>query len=132
MRRGGQDAGQVNNPVPRRLARVIPAELLGVAETLGAPQTKEVFVTAAENVRGITNATDLAERLTLVDHAGELRRGPFAVIEFDTPVSGLSSPVGRSNHGFAGRGLTTGGAREFSIPNFRFDELKNVAIRIVR
>lgn len=39
------------------------------------------------------------------------------VIEFSTPSEGLASPVFRSNPGFVGGGLTSGGAPEFVIPN---------------
>ena len=57
---------------------------------------------------------------------------PFSlsVIEFDTPV-GLASPIGRTNAGFIGGGVTKGGAREFVVPNFSIDELINVTMRIV-
>ncbi|MGD1879802.1 MAG: polymorphic toxin type 10 domain-containing protein [Kiloniellaceae bacterium] len=34
-----------------------------------------------------------------------------------TPQSGVSSPVFRTDPGFVGGGRTTGGAREFVIPN---------------
>ena len=124
-------AGRVTNPVPRRMARVVPAQY-AESPTLAAPGAQEAFVTAAEDITGITTSRGLAERLTLIDEAGNLIEGPFVVFEFDTPVSGVASPVFRSSPGFVGRGLTAGGAREFTIPNLPLAELKNLTIRIVQ
>ena len=73
----------------------------------------------------------LANRLTLLDKAGNLRRGPFAVIEFNTPARGLASPVFRDTPGFIQGGLTRGGAREFVLPNMPINQLQNVTTRIV-
>jgi len=86
----------------------------------------EVFVTAAEDISNIVNSQHLANRLTLVDDLGTLRRGPFTVIEFDTPSFGIASPVNREIPGFIGGGLTQGGAREFTLPNLKIDELQNI------
>jgi len=69
--------------------------------------------------------------LTLLNRAGDLRRGPFAIIEFDTPA-GIASPVLRTNPGFVGFGRTAGGVPEFVVPNLRLDELSNVTIRVVQ
>ncbi|GEM67989.1 hypothetical protein SMI01S_15950 [Sphingobacterium mizutaii NBRC 14946 = DSM 11724] len=99
----------LNNSIPKRLARVIPANIKG--NTLGAPGLKDVFVTAAEDIKGL-NASQIAEKLTIPKSVSD-----FLVIEFDTPSSGLSSPINRDNPGFIGFGLTEGGAREFTIPN---------------
>ena len=41
----------------------------------------------------------------------------FTTIQFPTPAQGLASPVFRSNPGFIGGGVTSGGAPEFVIPN---------------
>ncbi|MBC7344076.1 MAG: hypothetical protein H5U03_01365, partial [Clostridia bacterium] len=71
---------------------------------------------------------ELAYRLTLVDEAGNLRQGPFAVLEFDTPEFGIASPINRNIPGFVGRGRTAGGAREFVIPNLPISALKNLRI----
>ncbi len=120
----------ITNPIPRRLARVVPARY-AESPTLGAPGAQEVFVTAAEDIAGITTSRGLAERLTLVDEAGNLIEGPFAVFEFDAPVSGVASPVFRSSPGFVGGGLTAGGAREFVIPNLLLSDLENLIIRII-
>jgi hypothetical protein len=59
-------------------------------------------------------------------------RGPFAILEFDTPEVGVASPVFRNNPGFVGMGRTAGGAREFVIPNLRLEMLENLFIRIVK
>jgi len=94
--------------VPKTLARVIPGEVN--ATTLGRAGVDDVFVTAADDIAGMTPA-QIAERLTIPQSQS------FTVIEFATPAEGLASPVLRSNPGFVGRGLTAGGAREFVIPN---------------
>lgn len=98
----------VTNPVPGRLARVIPGE--GPFSTLGRSDASDVFVTAADDIAGL-NAAELAPRLGIPPSR------VFSVYEFPTPPSGISSPVFRPDQGFVGFGRTTGGAREFSIPN---------------
>jgi RHS repeat-associated protein len=98
----------VTNPIPGRLARVIPGE--GPFTTLGRPGASDVYVTAADDIAGM-NATQIAQRLGIPSSK------TFTVIEFSTPTSGLASPVFRTNPGFVGRGVTAGGAREFILPN---------------
>jgi RHS repeat-associated protein len=126
----GSRAG-IRNSVPKRLARVVPEEFAN-SPTLGRPGAKDVFVTAADDIRGINTSQGLAQRLTLVDESGNLRSGSLVVLEFDTPASGLASPVSRTNPGFVGRGRTAGEAREFSIPNQPASNLKNVRVRKVQ
>ena len=70
--------------IPSRLARVLEAKYVST-KTLGAPNAKDVFVTAAADIRRIRTARGLAKKLTLLDETGRLRQEPFAVIEFDTP-----------------------------------------------
>jgi len=95
--------------LPGRLARVIPG---GVnPTTLGRPGTADVFVTAADDIAGMTSPAQIAERLTIPQSKS------FTVIEFATPAEGLASPVFRANPGFIGGGRTAGGAREFVLPN---------------
>ena len=79
-----------------------------------------------DDIARLTTAEEIAQRLTLVDEAGKLRPGPFAVIEFDTPGSGIASPIRRTTDGFVGFGQTSGGAREFVIPNLPIDDLLNL------
>ena len=122
---------EVTNPPPNRLARVVPA-LFANAVTLAPAGRAEAFVAAAEDLEGITTALELAERLTLVDGAGSLLHGPWAIIEFDAPEVGLASPVISEIPGFIGQGRTAGGAREFVIPNAVVSDLQNVTIRVVR
>jgi hypothetical protein len=86
-------SSRITNPIPRRMARVIPADLADSVVTLGPPGAEDVFVTAADDIAGIKTARDLAYRLTLVDEAGNLRKGSFAVLEFDTPEYGIASPI---------------------------------------
>lgn len=114
--------------VPSRLARVLDARFAN-SPTLGGPGATDVFVTAANDIAGNSSSQGLATRLTMLDNSGRLRPGPFAVIEFDTPTNGLSSPVFRDNLGFLQGGLTRGGAREFVLPNLQVNQLKNIVIR---
>lgn len=64
-----------------------------------------MFVVAAEDIAGSSNAEDLARRLTLVDETGALRLDQFAIIEFDTPA-GIASPYNRSAPGLMLGGST--------------------------
>jgi len=98
----------IRNRVPSRGARVIEGDQ--DFPTLGPPGQKDVFVTAASDIKGL-NAQGLSKRLTIPE---SIR---FTVYEFDMPTEGIASPVNRSNPGFIGRGRTQGGAREFVIPN---------------
>ncbi len=99
---------KVANQVPTMLARAVPGarRLL----TLGRPSDKEVFVTAASDLKGV-HASQLGQRL------GKANSSTWTIIRFPTPESGLASPVFRNNPGFVPGGLTSGGAREFVIPN---------------
>lgn len=103
--------GGVSNPVPARLARVIPD---GVPASTMGPPGKDVFVTAVDDIAGL-NSAQIVERLTIKPSATG-----FRVFEFPTPESGLASPILRANKGFVGGGRTLGGAREFVIPNGPF------------
>ncbi|MEP6847324.1 MAG: polymorphic toxin type 10 domain-containing protein, partial [Acidobacteriota bacterium] len=98
----------ITNPVPSRLARVIPGE--GPFPTLGLPGDSRVFVTAADDIAGL-NASQLGPRLGIQDS------NVFTTIEFDTPTTGIASPFTSNKPGFVGFGRTSGGAREFTIPN---------------
>ncbi|MBV6396583.1 MAG: hypothetical protein HFACDABA_02183 [Anaerolineales bacterium] len=116
---------------PDRLARVFNADLLDSATTLAKPGDVDAFVTSADDIAGITTADEMAQKLTLVDKSGNSLAGPFAVLEFNTPASGLASPINRTTPGFFGRGVTAGGAQEFVIPNLPIDELEDLFIWIV-
>ena len=87
---------------------MIPGE--GPFPTLGPPGRTDVFVTAADDIAGLSPA-QIAERLTIPQSSS------FTVIEFPTPAQGLASPILRTDPGFVGRGFTAGGAREFVLPN---------------
>ena len=126
----GAAAKGVSNSVPSTMARIVDARFVN-SPGLGGPGAADVFVTAASDIRGITTSQGLANRLTLLDNAGNLRQGPFGVIEFSTPASGIASPVFRSNPGFIQGGLTGGGAREFVLPNMQVNQLQNVNTRII-
>ena len=102
----------VSNPVPDTVARVVPdTPITRASGSLGRPGADDVFVTAADDIRGL-NARQIADRLTI-----EPSPTGFRVIEFPTPNSGIASPINRTNRGFVGGGRTAGGAREFVIPN---------------
>ena len=119
----------IRNPVPGRVARVVDARVLDRgASRLGAPGADDVFVTGADDIAGLSSSDAIAQQLTILDNAVELRSGPFAVLEFDTPA-GIASPVFRKNPGFVGSGRTAGGAREFVTPNLPLDELVNLTVR---
>jgi RHS repeat-associated protein len=123
-------AAEDSGGIPSRLARVTEAKFAG-SPSLGPPGSDRVFVTAAEDIEGITTSQGIAERLTLLDDAGKLREGPFSVSTFDTPEEGLGTPVFRTNPGFVQGGLTQGGAREFDLPNMLYEDLGNVQQGIV-
>lgn len=57
------------------------------------------------------------EVLGLIGGSGGAGAVAGRITGFDTPASGLASPVFRTNPGFVGSGLTSGGAREFVVPN---------------
>ena len=120
----------ISSNLPSRLARVIPADIANVAETLGSPGALDVFVTGADDIADISSSTQLARRLTLLDETGHFVKGPFAVLEFDA-VDEMAVPILRSYLGFTGRGVTLRGAREYVIPNLLINSLQNLIIRIV-
>lgn len=124
-------ASRLGGGIPGRLARVVDADFANTP-TLSGPAAGEAFVTAARDISTITESQTLASRLTLLDQAGNLRLGPFAVIEFDTPMTGIASPVFRNNPGFVQGGFTGGGASEFVVPNVPVNQLNNVTVRIIR
>ncbi len=100
--------GSVANPVPKTLARVVPGNIN--PKTLGT--TSDVFVTDAKVLRGL-NASQIAEKLTIPQSVSG-----FKIIEFSSKgISGIASPLNRSNLGFISGGKTAGGAPEFVIPN---------------
>jgi RHS repeat-associated protein len=130
MGAGAQAVGDPNNPVPSRVARIIPARF-AAGPSLARPGASDAFVTAVDDIAGIDNSVDLARRLTLVDEFGNQVKGPFAVLEFDAPL-GIASPIFRTNPGFVGQGLTQGGAREYVVPNYLLDQLQNLITRIIQ
>jgi len=120
-----------NNPVPARLARVVPADVLDTTKTLARAGETDAFVTSADRLAGMATSEEVASALRLLDQNGNLIRGPFGIIEFDTPAQGIGSPVFRNNYGYVGKGLTGAGLPEFSLPNLLIEELLNVSTRVV-
>jgi RHS repeat-associated protein len=104
----GLAAKSVTNAVPTTMARVIPGK--GPFPTLGPPGRADVFITAADDIAGLTPA-QISQRLTIP------ASDTFTIIRFPTPGSGVASPILRPDPGFIGGGRTLGGAREFVIPN---------------
>lgn len=95
--------GQAVSSLSKDACVLNPAYING--KTLGAPGAAGIFVTATKNIKGL-NALGIANKLTIPK-----RIGGFKVIEFETPMNGLSSPINRTNPGLVG------GAREYTIPN---------------
>jgi RHS repeat-associated protein len=121
FRLGGLAVSTTRNTIPKVVARVIPG---GTAPpTLGRLSEADVFVTAAEDIAGLS-ASQLSKRL------GIRQSNTYTVIEFPAPRIGIASPVYRTDPGFVGRGFTTGGAREFVIPNGPIPP--GAVIRVVR
>jgi hypothetical protein len=89
------------------MARVIAGE--GPFTTLGRAGADDVFVTAADDIAGMT-AQQLGPGL------GIPASNTFTVIEFSSGT-GVATPVFRQIPGFVGRGRTSGLAREFVVPN---------------
>lgn len=87
-------------------------------------------MTAADDLAGISTSSGIAERLTLLGPGGKPISCPFRVLEFDIPA-GIASPLRRTNPGFIGGDRTTGGAREFVIPNYSTDSLLHLTMRTV-
>lgn len=65
---------------------------------------------AADDIAGL-NSAQLAQRLTIP------ASDTFTITRFPTSAEGLASPVFRNNPVFFQGGLTSGGAREFILPN---------------
>lgn len=105
------DEATLHNPVPERLARVIPADVPALV-LLGPPKRPDVYVTVAEDVQGLS-AGEIAHRLGLKGAPS------FYVIGFpaESIEDPLTTPVFRAHQCFVGGGRTRGGAREFIIPN---------------
>ena len=130
-RGGAASEGVVSNAIPTRLSRVVDADFVD-APTLGPPGAADVFVTATDDIAGIGTSSGIQQRLTLLDNTGNARSGPFGVISFDVPPSGLASPVFRNNPGFVQGGTTAGGGREFILPNLQVNTLQNVTKEVVK
>ena len=101
-----------DNPVPDRLARVVDADDVGEPVWIGRPSARTAFVTAAEDIEGLS-AAKLSTRL------GIPSAERFWVVEFPASAleGGLASPLLHSSQCFIGGGRTRGGAREFVVPN---------------
>ncbi len=77
----------------------------------------EFWVTATDDMAGITTRQGAAERLTLLDKNGALRTEGNAILNFElNDYTGIASPFNRNNAGFKPGGLTGGGAREWILP----------------
>jgi hypothetical protein len=98
----------VANPIPDNLARVTPGDTS--YPTLGPPGDADVFVTDAKAIEGL-NPAQISQKLTIPPSES------YTVTEFETPQSGLASPINRTNPGFVGNGTTAGGAPEYVVPN---------------
>jgi hypothetical protein len=120
-------AGGIN--IPTRLVRVVPENVQ--ATTLARTAETDAFVANPAELKGL-NATQIAEKLTLKNADGSFVKGPFKLIEFDTPVEGLAQPFNRTNPGFVNGGKTAGGATEYVVPNMKVTDLKNVTQTVIK
>lgn len=102
----------VVNDIPGTLARVIPLQGgVRIPRMLGPAGQATTFVTAAEDIAD-TPVSRLSARL------GIEPASRYAIIRFPTPPTAVASPIEYGeNPLFIGRGVTSGGAREFQIPN---------------
>lgn len=118
MRLARSQTGAINpgkakaaNEVPKILARVIPfPDGSRMPDNIGKIGDSRVFVTAADDIAGL-NAQQLSSRL------GIPPSGRFLIMRFPAPNSAIATPIKHIDPQFIGRGLTTGNAREFVIPN---------------
>ncbi len=107
----GLRAAAPNNPIPKTFARVVPEGT--PLQTLGPPSAADTFVTNAQAIRGM-NASQLTKALEIKPASG------YHVIEFGSEgVQGIGTPVFRTNPMFTGRGITSGGLPEYTVPNVR-------------
>ncbi len=104
--RGGVNG--ITNQVSSTMARVVSGS--GPFPALGPPGRADVFVTAADDIAGMTPA-QISQRLTIP------ASDTFTIFRFPTPSTGVASPILRTDSGFIGGGRTLGGAREFVLPN---------------
>ncbi len=123
----------IRNPIPvdRIFARAMPekfAKQIQEGKALLSPQA-DSWVTAAEDLKGITSIEEVAKKLTLVEKDGALRLKSNAIVEFRLKnPSGIASPINRLDPGFIGGGKTLGGAREYIIPSNAEIEIINIRI----
>lgn len=103
---------KIVNEMPITLARVIPLkDGMLISGMIGPFGQESTFVTAADDIANIP-AVKLAERL------GIESAPRYAIIRFPTPALNVASRITYyRNSLFVGRGLTSGGAREFQVPN---------------
>lgn len=104
-------ANSITNAVPQTLSRIVPN---GVPlQTLGRPGVTDVFVTAADDVAGLS-ASQIANRLTIPPSPTGYNIITFSL---DDITGGIASPINRLAPRFVGQGQTAERAREFVIPN---------------
>ncbi|MBS1735143.1 MAG: hypothetical protein JSS98_00885, partial [Bacteroidetes bacterium] len=118
--------------LPARLVRVIPEETFAGATNLGRATETEAFVTTPIDIKGLQTSEQIAKKLSLYRSDGTLIKGPFRLIEFDTPSEGLAVPFNRTNPGFINGGKTLGGANEYVLPNLKLTKLKNVTYKVIK
>lgn len=117
------------NEVPKVLARVIPLRHgQGEPKMLGLVGDPHVFVTAADDLAGVAPG-QIAARL------GIAPASRYLIVKFPTPSIGIRTPTQFDNPLFLGRGVTSGGAREFQIlntpiPNSAVKEIVEVSAMI--
>ena len=116
----GSGEAAIRNPLPDNgvFSTVMKREYAEAIADKGTLAGKnEFWITAADDMSGITTRQGAAERLALVNKSGQLRTESDAILSFKlNDYSGMASPFNRNNPGFIPGGLTGGGAREWVIP----------------
>ena len=111
------------NELPRTLARVIPYSPGDELRMLAPIGKIHAFVTAAEDIGGLSGQ-QIALKLG-IDPAAQ-----YAIIRFPSCIGGVCTPIRYKDPRFLGRGRSSGGAREFWIPNVPIPE--NATVEIVK
>ncbi len=110
----------LNNSFPEngRYSSVMPKEYADALKNGNGKLSggTEAWITASDDLAGINTVEGVANRLTLIDDAGNLRLHGDAVVQFSIDdMTGIASPYNRTNAGFINGGRTGGGAREWLV-----------------
>ena len=91
-------------------ARVVPATF--IPRTLAPPSRVDAFVTAWLDI-SMYSAVQISQRLEIASHSSY----KVLILPISSLVEDIATPIRRNSSGFVGGGRTSGGAREFVVPN---------------